>query len=193
MEKASPTQINDLIRSRRAVFPVMYRTEAIPQAILEEVLENANWAPTHRRTEPWRFKVFRGKALEELSNYLGDYYEQNTPEEKFSAMKLKKTRKKPLQSGAVIAICMQRDPEERVPEWEEIASVACAVQNMWLSLHAYGIGSYWSSPSSILQARDFLGLKEGEKCLGLLYMGYFDDPGLEGKREPIANKVEWRD
>ena len=41
---------------------------------------------------------------------------------------------------------MQRDPGERIPEWEELASVACAVQNMWLSATSYGIGAYWSSP-----------------------------------------------
>lgn len=192
MEKISPEQVRQLIRSRRSVFPAMYKPQPIPRAILEEVLENANWAPTHRNTEPWRFKVFTGAALQELSDYLGDYYEANTPAEKFSAMKLKKTRKKPLQSGAVIAICMQRDANERVPEWEEIAAMSCAVHNMSLSLYAHGIGNYWSSPAAILKARDFLGLQEGEKCFGLLYMGYFDDPGLPGKREPIANKVEWR-
>ncbi len=192
MEKASPQQVNDLIRQRRSVFPPRYREQAIPRHILEEVLENANWAPTHRRTEPWRFKVFTESALQSLSDYLGDFYEKHTPEEKFSPMKLKKTRQKPLRSGAVIAICMQRDPEERVPEWEEIAAVACAVQNMSLSLHAYNIGSYWSSPGSIIKAADFLGLQEGERCLGLLYMGYFDDQGLEGKRESIGSKVEWR-
>lgn len=193
MEKINPTQVHQLMRSRRSIFPAMYKDQAIPKEILQEVLENANWAPTHRNTEPWRFKVFRGKALQELSDYLGDYYEKHTAEEKFSEMKLKKTRKKPLQCGAVIAICMQRDTEERVPEWEEIASMACAVHNMSLSLFAYGIGNYWSSPSSILNARDFLGLMEGEKCFGLLYMGYFDNPGLQGKREPMENKVEWRD
>lgn len=185
--------ITQLIRSRRSVFPAMYKAQPIPKEILEEALENANWAPTHRLTEPWRFKVFNGNALQQLSDYLGDYYESNTPSDKFSSIKLKKTRKKPLQSGAVIAICMQRDPEERVPEWEEIAAVACAVHNMSLTLFAKGIGNYWSSPKSILEAKEFLGLKEGERCLGLLYMGYFDNPGLEGKRKPIQDKVEWRD
>lgn len=192
MDKIEPKLITQLIRKRRSVFPAMYKDQPIPKEILEEVLENANWAPTHRFTEPWRFKVFTGSALQELSDYLGDYYEANTPEEKFSERKLKKTRKKPLQSGAVIAICMQRDPEERVPEWEEIASVACAVHNMSLTLFAHGIGNYWSSPKSILEAKDFLHLKEGEKCLGLMYMGYFDNPGLKGKREPINDKVVWR-
>ena len=189
--KADPEMINELIRKRRSIFSETYNDKPIPDAIIQQILENANWAPTHRLTEPWRFKVFRKQALERLSNYMADWYSNNTPPEQYSAMKHKKTRRKPLQSSCVIAIIMQRDPEERVPEWEEIASLACAVQNMQLSCAAYDIGCYWSSPKSMLEANTFLGLKPGERCFGLLYMGYHDMPELPGKRSPIGEKVEW--
>ena len=96
-----------------------------------------------------------------------------------------------MQSACVIAICMQRDPDERVPEWEEIAAVSCAVQNMWLSCAAHNIGCYWSSSKAILQARELLQLREGERCLGLFYMGYHDLPELPGKRTPVKEKVQW--
>jgi nitroreductase len=184
-------QLNQLIKKRRSIYPEAYIEKSIDRSIIVQILENANWAPNHKHTAPWRFKVFRGKSLERLADYLGQWYKDNTPEEAFSAMKLKKTQQKPLRSGCVIAICMQRDPEERLPEWEEIAAVACAVENMWLSCTAYGIGCYWSSPESILQAHDFLQLNEGERCLGLFYMGYHELPGMESKREPIENKVVW--
>lgn len=187
----SPEQLNTLIRSRRAVFPASYSKRPIERNVLEEILENANWAPTHKRTEPWRFKVFSGAALQRLAGYLGDAYKAQTPPEFFSEIKYRKTIEKPLQSACVIAICMQRDPQSSLPEWEEMAAVACAVQNMWLSCTAYGIGAYWSTPGSILKADDFLGLKAGERCLGLFYMGYVDGPIPEGKRNAIADKVEW--
>ena len=50
--------IFDIIKKRRSVFPAQYSDEPIAQADIEKVLEAANWAPTHRYTEPWRFKVF---------------------------------------------------------------------------------------------------------------------------------------
>ena len=187
----TPEQTNQLIRSRRSIFPNTYTDTPIPREIIEEILENANWAPTHRMTEPWRFKIFRGNKLQDLSTYLGEWYKNNTPAEKYSDIKYRKTLKKPLQSSCVIAICMQRDPKESVPEWEEVAAVACAVQNMWLSCTAYNIGCYWSSPKSIIEAGDFLELKEGERCLGLFYMGYFDLPELKGNRGAISEKVIW--
>jgi nitroreductase len=186
-------QIDQLLQNRRAIFPNMYADRPIERDVLEAILEKANWAPTHRRTEPWRFQVFTGEARQRLADYLGDYYRTHTPAEKFSEKKYEKTLRKPLQSGAVIAICMQRDPDERVPEWEEVAAVAMAVQNMWLSCTARGIGCYWSSPASILQADSFLELPEGQRCLGLLYMGYYDGAELPGQRNPIEEKVTWRD
>ncbi len=184
-------EISNLIRKRRAIFPPNYIQKPIPKEIIWEILENANWAPTHKMTEPWRFKVFTGGALSQLSEFMTNWYQENTPAEKFSERKLEKNRKKALQSACVIAICMQRDPKERLPEWEEIAAVACAVQNMWLTATAYGIGSYWSSPKSIHDAQDVLELKEDEHCLGFFYMGYHNLPELSGKRTPIADKVEW--
>ena len=186
-------EISKIIRKRRSIQPALYTDKPIERAVIEEILENANWAPNHRKTEPWRFKVFQGDALQRLSDYLGDWYEKHTPEAKYSEIKLKKTRQKPLQSSCVIAICMQRSPDAKPPEWEEISAVACAVQNMWLTCTDYGIGSYWSSPSSITTADDFLGLKEGERCLGLFYMGYAKEVVLTSTRRPIADKVEWLD
>lgn len=187
----TPAEVSDLLRSRRSIFPKTYNDRPIDKAIIEEVLENANWAPTHKLTEPWRFKVFRGKALERLSTYLSTWYKDNIPAEKYSEKKFEKTKANPLRSSCVIAICMQRDPDASLPEWEEIAAVACAVQNMYLTCAAHNIGCYWSSPRSILEARDFLQLGEGESCLGLFYMGYHDLPQLQGKRQPISDKTIW--
>jgi nitroreductase len=187
----TPELTSELIRKRRAIFPKSYIHKPIPVAIIEQVLENANWAPTHRLTEPWRFKVFTGPALGRLGDYLGDFYRNNTPAEGFSEMKFNKNLQSPRQSGCVIAICMKRDAEARVPEWEEVAAVACAVQNMWLTCTSYGIGCYWSTPKAALEADAFLGLEEAERCLGLFYMGYHDLPELPGKRSPITEKTTW--
>ena len=187
----TPEQATELIRKRRAIFPKTYNGKPIEKHVIEEILENANWAPSHRLTEPWRFKVLVGNALERLSDYLSEYYKNSTPAGQFSEVKFKKMQENPEKSDCVIAICMQRDPEERVPEWEELAAVACAVENMWLTCTAHGIGCYWSTPQAAIEANEFLGLKEGERCLGLFYMGYHDLEGLPGKRTPIEEKTEW--
>ena len=184
-----PEQLSALIRNRRAVFPTSYNDQPIAREIIEAILENARWAPTHKLTEPWRFKVFTGKSLERLGLYIGNYHKEKDPS--MPDVKYQKMLRNPVRSACVIAICMKRHAEANLPEWEEVAAVACAVQNMWLTCTAYGIGSYWSSPSAILNGQDFLQLEADERCLGLFYMGHYDAEIPEGKRSGLEDKVVW--
>lgn len=186
-------QIDHLMRTRRSVFPGFYHDTEIPQDLIMEILENANWAPNHKKTEPWRFIVIRGEGKKPLADYMQAYYQEHTPAEKFSEMKFKKIHRNVLKTPCLIAICMYRDPEERVPEWEELAAVSCAVQNLWLSCHARGIGSYWSTPSSILHADDLFELDDRTQCLGIMYMGYTDHDDFPAERRPVGDKIRWID
>ena len=183
--------IFDLIKNRRSIFPVQYNDRTIRKKDIERLLEAANWAPTHKKTEPWRFKVLLGKSKEDLGIFLSTKYEEI--EDKPKQVKIKKLMYNPTQSAAVIAICMQRDPNKSIPEWEEVASVSMAVQNMWLCCTELGIGCYWSSPGLIKYMDDFFDLADGEKCLGFLYMGYFDGDSPDGMRTFIEDKVVWLD
>ena len=108
-------------------------------------------------------------------------------------MKIKKLYDNPTKSAAVLAICMQRNPNKSIPEWEEVAAVSMAVQNMWLCCTELGIGCYWSSPGLIKYMDEFFDLADREKCLGFLYMGYFDGDSPEGMRTSIEDKVVWLD
>lgn len=190
----SSSEITSLIRRRRSIFPKFYKPEQpIDRAVIEQLLENANWAPTHKLTEPWRFQVFHSpESRAALGDYLADYYRANTAPGGISEEKLEKMRNNPRRAGAVIAIILHRDPAESLPEFEEIAAVAMAVQNMWLTCTELGLGCYWSSPKAALEARDFLGLAPNERCLGLFYLGWHDMPEIPGKRQEVGGKVVWR-
>lgn len=181
--------IFDLIKNRRSVFPAQYNDKPIAKKDIEKILEAANWAPTHKKTEPWRFKVIQGEAKAELGVFLSNTYVDTEAHPK--QMKSKKLLENPKKSAAVIAICVQRDPKESIPEWEEIASTAMAVQNMWLCCTEMGIGAYWSSPGLIKFMHQFFDMNEGERCLGFFYMGYYDDVLPEVTRNPISEKVAW--
>ncbi len=183
--------IFDLIKSRRSVFPAQYIDKPIAKTDIEKILEAANWAPNHRKTEPWRFKVIQGESKEKLGLFLSLKYMET--EERPKEMKVKKLIDNPKKAAAIIAICMQRDPKESVPEWEEVAATAMAVQNMWLCCTEMGIGSYWSSPGLIKYMDEFFEMNEGEKCLGFFYMGYYEGELPEVTRRPIEDKVVWAD
>ena len=179
-----------IIKSRRSVQPSMFNERVIPDEWVNLLLQNASFAPTHKKTEPWRFIVFKGDSLKELSDYSSQWYKENTPN--YSELKFEKTRMKALLSSHVVAIVMQRH-ESEVPEWEEVASVACAVQNLWLSATAMGLAGYWSSPGYAVNGQEFLKLDTNQRCLGLFYLGFAkaDIPEKSYYPDP-SNKVEWR-
>lgn len=187
----TPAIINSYIRSRNTTTPDFFSGKPVPRAVIEELLENATWAPSHKLTQPWRFKVFRKAALERLGNYLAEAYKKEIPPESFSEVKYRKTREKSLRSGCVIIIIMKRSEEGKIPEWEEIAAMGAAIENIWLSLAAYGLGGYWSTPAGIINAREFLGLQPDERCLGLFYLGYSSHAATSRKRHPVVDKAEW--
>jgi nitroreductase len=182
--------ILELIKQRRTISPNQYNKKPISKIELDKILESANWAPNHKNTEPWRFKVLQGESKLKLADFLVE----TNPElkDKPSSFKRKKIVSKFEDSHTVIAICIQKSPKGKPPEWEEISAVAMAVQNMWLTCTALGIGAYWSSPSLIEQLGGFFNFKEGESCLGFFYMGKIDGELPQGMRKSsIDAKVEY--
>lgn len=186
----------ELIAARRSIFPESYDpARKVPREIVDRMLEAANWAPTHARTEPWRFVVFdTPESLLRLGQLQAEIYKNMVPADKFLKKKYNKAIESKTQSSYVIAICMERQKSEKLPEFEEVAAVACAVQNMHLVATAHDVGAYWSSGPPVTaspQMKEFLKLGEKDKCLGLFYVGYPSGPHPKGARKPIADKVQW--
>ncbi|MDA9299039.1 nitroreductase [Crocinitomicaceae bacterium] len=188
------SEINELIRERRTIYPEQFSERQVHREQIEVILNNAQWAPTHGNTQPWRFKVFTDEGRQTLSTYLGQAYLNFTPEDKQNDLKLKKLILRPLKSSVVIAVCMKRQAEEKILEIEEIEAVACAIQNIHLTCTAYGLGGFWSTPKLIYtqEMNDFLNIGNKDKCLGLFYIGY---PAIEwpkAHRKPLEYTTEWR-
>ncbi len=180
-----------IIRSRRSVYPNCYTGDLIDDQVIEMAIKDAIWAPTHRKTEPWRFLVYRRSSFGPVKAAMDQSFLRQD-KEKYNPIKHKKNLAKLDTTSHLIAIIMQRDEQERLPEWEEIAAVSCAVQNLWLSLSARGMGAYWSSPSWATGRPDFLNLSDGQRSLGLLYVGIpLVDLNLTSKRMDIDEVCQW--
>ena len=194
MKKFDTQELNQLISYRRAVYPASFSKERIDDAVIEQLLENANWAPTHARTEPWRFTVFSDGGLYRLAQFQADLYKALSSQEgAFNQAKFQKLLDTPLMCSHVISIGLLPDPKGKVPEIEEVAAVACAVQNMWLTAAAYGIGCYWGSGGITYrpEALPFFGLPPAGKLLGFMYLGIPGGNWPNGHRNPVAEKVQW--
>lgn len=191
--KYNVDELNDLIRNRRSIFPDQFEAgRHIPDEIIKQVLENATWAPNHGQTEPWRFVVFTRDGLKKLAAFQSELYKE-TSGEKFKEATYQKMQRNPLLASHVIALCMKRDPNKKHPEVEEIAAVACAVENIYLSITAYGLGGYWTTGGVTYneKAKPFFGLGDDDKLLGFFYVGYVAISAAKAKRKPLEEKVVW--
>ncbi len=187
------TVAEEIIRNRKSVYPRFFTDQPVSDSEIWQLLEAANWAPTHRMTEPWRFIVLQGEKKEALGDFLAAAYKEQHAESGFSERKFHSKKEKAVKSSAVIAIILQRDPEERLPEWEELAAMSASVQNLWIMACSMGLGGYWSSPKAIIGRPEFLALPEGQTCYGLFYLGHHNMPEVPRERKPIADKVQWWD
>ncbi|TRX61346.1 nitroreductase [Fulvivirga sp. M361] len=185
---------DQVIRERRSIYTNMFSTELVDDTIIEKMLYNANWAPTHKLTEPWRFVIFKGQGLQDLAKFQADLYKKHAEKNgNFNQDKYDKLKTKPLECSHIIAIGMKRN--EIVPEVEEVCAVASAVQNMWLTASAHKIGCYWSTGGVAFydDAKPFFNLGENDKLLGFLFIGKpKSEKWPQGRRKPIEDKVIWR-
>ncbi|MEJ1236724.1 nitroreductase [Chryseolinea sp. T2] len=189
-----PELINKLIADRRSVFQGQYTGEKVDDRIVRQMLENANWAPTHKLTEPWRFVVFTGDGINKLAEFQSSLYKEvSTAKGTYKEDVFLKLLEKPALSSHIISVGMARDPKKSLPEVEEIGAVFCAVENIYLTASAYGVGCYLSTGGVTFyeEAKPFFGLGTDDKLLGFIHLGMPKGPVPAGKRRSIEEKVKW--
>jgi nitroreductase len=191
ISNVKPSDLLELIRFRRSINQVFLRPDPVANPIVEEMLEAAMYAPNHGRTEPWRFTVFTDKARRALGETFAQSYKLGTPADKYKAENESAQRERVWLAPVWISVGMQ--PSGKFPEWEEVAAVSCAVQNMNLIAASHGLGSYWTSGLVTLHEHTvkFVGLESPAKTLGFLYIGYPKEEYPTSIRKDWREKVTW--
>ena len=194
----------DVIAARRDIR--RFRPDDIPDEILTEVLAAGHRAPSVGHSQPWRFIVVRAPHLRDAAAAMADRarLRQAAQMEEKSArglldLRLEGIREAPL--GVVVA-CDRRTPAAGVlgratfPD-TDLWSCACAIQNMWLTARAHGLGLGWVTLCEPAELAELLHLPDGVVTLGWLCLGWPDErppePGLEragwSKRLPLEQVV----
>ena len=147
--------IDEVIRARRTL--KAFVAEPVADAVIDELLGLAVYAPNHHTTEPWRFTVIGRATIARLVEATGD---------------AKLTR-----SQSAIVVTQAVDPDPEVAR-EDYAACACAIQTLMLAARARELASYWRTPKSLLEpaAREILGLPADERLVGIVHLGRPLDP-----------------
>jgi nitroreductase len=149
----------------------------IARELLFEILEDAHWAPSHGLTQPWRFHIFVAAGRLRLADFLQSLYDETTSQGEFRPEKRAKLRDGLLRAPVCISVSALTESGGKISRMDEICATACAVQNLMLSAHQRGVGSYWSTPAVACRSEftSWLGLDSRHTSLGLVYLGYPKD------------------
>lgn len=186
-------QFNEIVTRRRTVKPGQMNGQIIAEQDIKDIIATADWAPTHGRTEPWRFFVLTGENLKKFCEHHAELYWANTDEAVRTETKRDSINKMGDKASHLVITVMRRTPDTKIIVEEEYAAVAAATENMLLGATAKGIASFWSTGGMTHHPamKMYLGLTENDLVMGLIYLGYSDEQKEGTRKIPLNDKIIW--
>ena len=166
----------------------------VAPALLSRLLAAAHSAPSVGLMQPWRFIRIQRPALREAIAALVEAERGRTAEalgergEAFMRLKVEGINDcaellvAALMDGRVAHVFGRRT----LPEMD-LASLSCAMQNLWLAARAEGLGMGWVSLFEPQALGDLLGLPAGAKAVAILCLG----PVTEFYAKPMLVQEGW--
>lgn len=158
-----------------------FRPDPVDPALLQRLLWAAHHAPSVGFMQPWRFIRVTSRALRAQMHALVETERRATAralgerEDDFMRLKVEGL----LDAGEVVVVALADGREKHVfgrrtlPEMD-LASVACAIQNMWLAARAEGIGLGWVSIFDPVELARLLGMPDGARPVAILCIGHVE-------------------
>jgi 5,6-dimethylbenzimidazole synthase len=149
--------------------------------VLQRLLEAAHAAPSVGYMQPWRFIRISDRKLREAIHQQVDQERIATAqalgerEQKFMRLKVEGI----LDCGELLIACLmdKRDPHifgrRTLPDMD-LASVSCAIQNMWLAARAEGLGMGWVSLFDPVELAKLLLMPGGSEPVAILCLGHVE-------------------
>ena len=165
------------------------RSEVLP------LLEAAVRAPNHHLTEPWRFIVLTGQALEGLGEAMGESVRRRHAGARDLEMKVQVERARPRRAPVIVAVIYVPSDHPRALEVEDRYALGASIENLLLAAHATGLAAYLrtGAAASASEVRDFLGLADGEEVAAFVYLGRpVGQPRPLSRRTPASELTTWQ-
>jgi nitroreductase len=186
--------IEEIIRNRRTIKTAAMNGNIIAEETINTMLEMADWAPTHGKTEPWRFIVLNNEKARTFSHQHAELYKANTTEEKFLQATYDKLFQQSDKASHLVIVYAHTGDNPKIKLGEELAAVHCAIQNMLLFATAKNIAGFWSTGGLTYHPalKNHLRLGENEFLTGLLFFGYAEEISKKSARRiPLSEKTKW--
>lgn len=154
----------------------------VPEEVLRRILEAAHMAPSVGLMQPWRFLRITDPAVRTAIKKLVDAERIQTGEAlgpreaEFLALKVEGIG----DCAELFVVALGDDRERhifgrRTMPHMDLASVSCAIQNMWLAARAEGLGMGWVSIFEPVPLARLLGMPDGAEPIAILCLGPVPD------------------
>jgi nitroreductase len=166
-------ELDKAVRGRRT--HKAFEPEPVDRETIEMLLDLARFAPNHRMTEPWRFRVLGPEAL-------GRLVAAGEPSE---AAKLGR--------APTLIVASARLTGDDYQNREDVLAVACAVYIVLLGAHERGLASYWRTPALLETpaGRAAVGLEDDEEFIALIHLGQPATVPPAKERKPMDSYTEF--
>ncbi|MEZ0231249.1 MAG: 5,6-dimethylbenzimidazole synthase [Methylophilaceae bacterium] len=181
-----------------------FTPDPVDQAILSKLLSAAHQAPSVGLMQPWRFiRITQPdirKAIHDLVNEERLMTAKALGEREDEFMRLKVEGIMQCGELLVATLCDQREQyifgRRTMPEMD-LASVSCAIQNIWLAARAEGLGMGWVSLFDPDRLKQLLSIPQDAKPIAILCLGhvekFYSQPMLIeqgwGEEKPLSSMI----
>ena len=182
-----------LLARRRSVTAKTMTGPGPEGAALDALLVVAARVPDHRKVVPFRFVVLEGAARDRFGETVVRPAAQ-AREPDASARKLDEEAAQFARGGVVVAVVSAPDPDHKTPVWEQELTAGAVCQNLLIAANAAGWAGQWLTgwtayDEAVTRA---LGIREGERVAGYIYLGTAEEPPKERARpDPAAITTRW--
>lgn len=158
---------------------------------LENILKAGLRAPDHANLSPFKFIVCQNDGLQKLADI---YYKAAIASEMSEAV-IEKSLNLPFRAPMIVVGIMQYQEHEKVPRVEQIATTACAMENMQMAAYAQGFNGMWRTGAFAHDAnvKTAFGLSEQDEIIGYLYLGTPENETPIKKQKEVSEFVEYWD
>lgn len=192
----STTDLQNFLRTRRSIR--RFKSEPVPDSVIQNILATATFAPSAHNRQPWRFVVVTDPSVKQaLAEAMATDFERDLRRDGLTVEKIQTqvTRSKQRITSAPVAILLCLDmreldtyPDQKRQQAERtmaVQSVAAAGLQLLLAVHAEGLGGVWACWPLFAQETicRTMSLPEAWEPQGMFFIGYpVDVPSPRDKK-----------
>ncbi|GAA0299474.1 nitroreductase [Gracilibacillus halotolerans] len=184
--------LTSIMKNRRSVS--VYSDKPVSPSLIEEFLETAVYVPNHKLTEPWRFVFITDESKEKLAEINRKIaVEKNKVTDPEQAKVVSDTGYEKIKSIPFIMFVINKLHEDEKLREEDYAATSCVIQNLSLLAEEEGMSVFWKTGklSDCEETRQLIGLKDDERIVGMLYIGYPSKVVKGVPRESAKNRIKY--